>query len=383
MEEFESDSYTALQRYLKEGETNYKIGMSCLIDREFNNIFDFFNLKNLYLLFKLKVLRRHYKYMNKFFKDSRLKEAFTYQDAYLGLNPIKAPSIFSMLPYLELVKGVWLPKGGMYSLITAIKNLSDYFGVEYLFNSTVTNINVKNNLVTGVTINNHEKISGDIIIANADLSYVYNHLLPRSRTAKRLNRKKYSCSTIMFYWGVDKQFSQLATHNIFMTGEYKLNFKKVMDDHTLSDDPSFYVHSPINVDNTKAPINHDSITVAVPVGHSDEQNSQNWNELLIRSRKIVIERISEICGSDFENHIKIETTFTPEDWKKQYNLTKGSALGLGHNLFQLCYFRPKNKHKKYHNLYFVGSRTHPGSGVPSALISAKLVCKRIFRDLKT
>ncbi len=37
-----------------------------------------------------------------------------------------------------------------------------------------------------------------------------------------------------------------------------------------------------------------------------------------------------------------------------YNLVKGSTHGLCHNLTQLAYFRPSNRHPDYENLYFVG-----------------------------
>ncbi|HLU11794.1 MAG TPA: FAD-dependent oxidoreductase, partial [Oceanobacillus sp.] len=40
-----------------------------------------------------------------------------------------------------------------------------------------------------------------------------------------------------------------------------------------------------------------------------------------------------------------------------------------------------NRHPRYHNLYFVGASTHPGTGMPTALISARLVAQRIEDEL--
>jgi hypothetical protein len=48
---------------------------------------------------------------------------------------------------------------------------------------------------------------------------------------------------------------------------------------------------------------------------------------------------------------------------------------------QVGYLRPKNRHKKYRNLYFVGGSTHPGSGLPLALISARLTTERILKEV--
>jgi phytoene desaturase len=46
------------------------------------------------------------------------------------------------------------------------------------------------------------------------------------------------------------------------------------------------------------------------------------------------------------------------------------------------YFRPHNRHDRYHNLYFVGGSTHPGNGIPNVLMSAKLVAERILKEEK-
>jgi phytoene dehydrogenase-like protein len=85
--------------------------------------------------------------------------------------------------------------------------------------------------------------------------------------------------------------------------------------------------------------------------------------------------------TDLEAHIKFEVTFTPLSWRKRYNLMKGSTHGLCHNLTQLGYFRPSNRHAHYHNLYFVGASTRPGTGIPTALVSARLAAERIMDDL--
>jgi len=60
---------------------------------------------------------------------------------------------------------------------------------------------------------------------------------------------------------------------------------------------------------------------------------------------------------------------------------KGATHGLSHTLTQLGYLRPANRHPRYNNLYFVGASTHPGTGVPTALISARLVANRVIDDL--
>ena len=70
------------------------------------------------------------------------------------------------------------------------------------------------------------------------------------------------------------------------------------------------------------------------------------------------------------------------NWRDRYNLVKGATHGLSHALSQMGYFRPHNRHPRYKNLYFVGASTHPGTGIPTVLVSAKLTTDRILRDFE-
>src|SRR5215467_6853825 len=82
-----------------------------------------------------------------------------------------------------------------------------------------------------------------------------------------------------------------------------------------------------------------------------------------------------------ETHLKFEINYTPPSWRQRYNLMHGSTHGLSHTLTQLGYLRPHNQHPRYHNLYFVGASTHPGTGVPTALVSARLAAQRLIDNL--
>jgi phytoene dehydrogenase-like protein len=84
---------------------------------------------------------------------------------------------------------------------------------------------------------------------------------------------------------------------------------------------------------------------------------------------------------DLEQHLKFEVSYTPRDWLRLYNLAKGAAFGLSHNFLQVGYLRPHNRHLRYGNLYFVGSSTHPGTGLPMVLLSARLTTERILKEI--
>jgi phytoene desaturase len=95
----------------------------------------------------------------------------------------------------------------------------------------------------------------------------------------------------------------------------------------------------------------------------------------------VLSRLAREGVTDIVSHLKSETSYTPRDWLSLYNLAKGAAFGLSHNFMQVGYLRPQNRHAHYRNLYFAGSSTHPGTGLPMVLLSARLTTERILKEV--
>ncbi len=382
IEAIEPNSFQAFLHYLGEGGQLYNLAMEQLVERDFRTAFEFFNINNLPLLFNLKPLVPHYHHVSTLFRHPHLRAAFTFQDVYMGLSPFEAPSTFSMMPYTELAHGVWYPKGGMYSVVEALMQIATDAGVEFEFETPIERIDIERSRARGVLLSNGRWQAADIVIANADLPYVYTQLLPDPDLAGELVDKEFSCSAISFFWGVDKTYPELSAHTLFLAEDYQENFKSISEQFTLPDNPSLYIHAPARLDPAAAPPEQDTLVAIVPVGHMDEKHAQDWVELRDLARKAVFHRLALLGITDLEAHLKFEMNYTPPSWHKRYNLMKGATHGLSHTLTQLAYFRPHNRHPRYQNLYFVGASTHPGTGVPSALISAHQVVDRVLDDWK-
>ncbi len=219
------------------------------------------------------------------------------------------------------------------------------------------------------------------MLANADLPYVYKDLLPGKARAEQLLQKRYSCSVVSFLWGLDKPYPDLPPHTLFLADDYRQNFDSIIDDLDVPENPSLYVHAPARLDPSMAPAGQDTLIAIVPVGHLDEEGNQDWEERQDRARLAVFRRLSLLGITDLPAHIKFEISFTPLFWRNRYNLVKGATHGLSHNLTQLGYFRPHNRHPVYKNLYFTGASTHPGTGMPTALISGRLAAARMVDEL--
>jgi phytoene desaturase len=381
LESIEHGSFSGFLRYVEEGHRHYSLANERLVNRDFRSAYEFFTLGNLPLLFQIKPLMKHYDNMSAYFSEPRLKAAFTFQDVYMGLSPFEAPATFSMMPYTELAHGVWYPRGGMYRIVEALMTIARQAGAEFIFNSAVARIEVNGAKARGVILEDGRRLEADVVLANADLPYVYKDLLPADGLAERLEHKRFSCSVVSFFWGVKKRYETLSAHTLFLADDYRENFDSIIRDLTVPKNPSLYVHAPARLDPSMAPPDEDTLIAIVPVGHMSENGDKDWSSIRDQARQAVFRRLASQGITDLEENLKFEVCYMPLSWRKRYNLMKGSTHGLCHNLTQLGYFRPHNRHPRYHNLYFVGASTHPGTGVPTALVSARLAAQRIAEEL--
>jgi phytoene desaturase len=286
-----------------------------------------------------------------------------------------------MVPAAELKEGSFFPKGGMYTIVEKLLSEAISSGVSFNYNKPVNTIRVNGKKAESVILEDGSEITADVIVANADLPYVYRKLLPEKGKSRRLDRKKYSCSAISFHWGLDKVYSQLGHHSVFLSEDFREGLDRIFKDKSISDHPSFYVHAPVRTDPGAAPHGEDTLSFIVGSGHVDKMKKQDWEELKKKTHNAVVQRLKQLGLEDIEEHIKFEICYTPESWENACNITRGSVFGsLAHNLIQMGYFRPHNQHSRYKNLFFVGGSTHPGNGIPNVLISAKLTAERILKN---
>ena len=316
-------------------------------------------------------------------KGINLVDAFTFQNIYIGQSPFKSPALFSMLSAAEMKEGSFSIQGGMYSIVEKLVSTATQLGVEFNWLSPVSKIVVQGSKATGIVLNNGTEIKADIIIANADLPYVYRELLPDKMASSKIDKKSYACSAMVFHWGLDKVYPQLGHHSVFFSEGYKSSMEKIFNDKSFAEHPNFYIHAPCRSDLLAAPKDQDTLSVVIPAGHLDAKHDHDWNQLKNTARASVINRLKELGMADIEDHIKFEICYLPQTWKSIYNVSRGAVFGsLSHRVMQMGYFRPKNRHRRYKNLYFVGGSAHPGNGVPLVLMSAKLTFERILMDEK-
>jgi phytoene desaturase len=74
--------------------------------------------------------------------------------------------------------------------------------------------------------------------------------------------------------------------------------------------------------------------------------------------------------------VEVERLVDPQVWAAQ-GMERGTPFGLAHRFLQSGPFRSANVDGRAPGLFFVGSNTVPGVGVPMALVSGELAAERV------
>ena len=318
----------------------------------------------------------------KLFDDDRLMLAMSFQTKYLGMSPFNCPSLFTMLAFLEYEYGIFHPIGGLGSVSERMASIAKDLGVTFRMNEAVESVIMDGKTIKGVRTQQGEFFA-DKVVMNADFAQGMTQLFPdnvrKKWSNKKLDGKKYSCSTFMIYLGIDKTYEDLPHHQIYASANYQKNLEDIEKNHKLTwDDPSVYVQNACVVDPSLAPEGCSTVYALVPVSHIHE--NIDWSKEKDAYRDRVLDQIEEKLGFEgLRDHIVTEMIITPEDWGD--HCYRGAVFNLAHGLDQMLWRRPKNQFDEINNLYLVGGGTHPGSGLPVIYESARISSKLLLDSL--
>jgi phytoene desaturase len=318
--------------------------------------------------------------LSKHFDDERVRLAMSFQTKYLGMSPFHAPSLFTILSFLEYEHGIFHAKGGLGSITARMGEIAEELGVKIRCSTPVKSLMYEGKTVVGVRIEG-EEILADKVVINADFAHAMTTLVPDEKrkkwSDKKLEKKGYSCSTFMLYLGVDKQYD-LPHHQIYASTSYEKNLEDITEHRMTWNDPSIYVQNASITDDSLAPEGQSTIYVLVPVPNTHD--SIVWDDIKDDYRELIVKQLAKLGYDGIDDHIVSETIVTPDDWGAS-DVYRGAVFNLTHDLKQMLWRRPHNRFEEANNLYIVGGGTHPGSGLPTIFESARISSKLLLADL--
>jgi phytoene desaturase len=340
-------------------------------------------LKVLPTMLRLRADRSVYELTARYFKDERVRRAFSIQPLLVGGNPFSTTSIYSLIHALERQSGVWFPKGGMAALVRALVALGERHGVEYVWNTTVNRVASSfTRQVTGVVGGDADQIwPAQQVVLNADPGHALAQMLPQlTKNQRRTGRKRYAMGVFVWYFTTRKRFAEVPHHTILFGRTYREALHDVFEAGRVPPDLSIYLHRPAASDPDYPAEGTDSFYALVPVPNL--KATLDWATVGPELRLRLMAELSLRILPGLKASLIDDFFVTPQYFADELLAPWGSAFSLLPTLLQSAGFRFANRSPDLQGLYFVGAGTHPGAGVPGVLTSAKVVERSIFGNIQ-
>lgn len=375
------------KRYIAEIYRRYQVAIKHFIRRPFRSPKDIYNPFMLRQAWKLKTFDSADHMMNTYLKDQDIAQMLSFQTLYIGVSPKKGPSLYNIIPMIELLYGVWFLKGGMHSMAKGMEKLLIDLGGKIHYGKDVREIWIEEKKAKGILVDD-KKIESDYVISNADFPYTMQTLIKEKSAKgkysdKKIDKMDYSCSCLIFYWGMKKRYPDVKTHTFIVSSDLDRNLNQIFSGDFI-EDASIYLSIPSRGDEDLAPSDKDGFYCLIPVSELSTVKYDYDEKTILKYKENALKKIERLPGlENVRDEIISESIFTPMDFKEKFNAKNGATFGLQPTLRQSNHWRPQAKSKHVSGLYFTGSSTHPGAGVPIVLESGKICAEELRRDEET
>ncbi|MFB6307949.1 MAG: phytoene desaturase family protein [Haloarculaceae archaeon] len=377
-ESYEDGAGEAFEEYLATSERHYETAMEQFVYTDRGRLRDWVDLDVLRAApVGLSLIGSMQRHVEKYFEHPRLQQIMQYTLVFLGGSPSTTPALYNIMSHVDFNLGVYYPEGGMGAVVDAVVDLGSELGVTYETGREVTEITRRK---AGFQVETEDRqYRPDEVVVNADYAHAERDLLPdheRQYDDDYWDSRTYAPSAYLLYLGVEGDVPELAHHTLVLPEDWDPHFETIFEDPAWPEDPAYYLCVPSKTDETVAPEGHSNLFALVPVAPGLEDSEAIREQY----RDRLLADIAENTGVELLDRIVFEKDFCVSEFVDRYNATEGTALGLAHTLRQTSLLRPNNRSSAVDGLYFTGSFTRPGIGVPMCLISGEHTASAVIED---
>ena len=375
--EIEPDFEDKMRRYLRKSGRLFHDTVDVVIKSNYDSVLH-------YLLTLMKVnpvhlpvmFRNFWQQVSRYFKSEDAVQILSLVAFFLGRTPFDTSSVYTLLSYTEFMHdGYFNVEGGMYKIIEGIVDELKKENVKITYNTEIKDFRATDGRVESVVDQHNREWRADIIVINADAAVFRGQVFRRPEfSAERLDRKSWTMGPLTVYLGINGKLPEVNHHNYYLGDNFREYADKVFKSPDSLQKPYYYVNVLSRHNPDCAPEGAESLFFVCPV--PDLRFKPDWSDRdeIVDS---IIDDFSQRIGKDVRPLIASRTIYTPVEWQDQFNLHRGSGLGLAHDMLQIGAFRPKNYDEVFKNVFYVGASTIPGTGLPMVIISSKLAFRRI------
>jgi phytoene desaturase len=440
-ESIEPGAGEAFDEYLATSKRHYETAMETFVYEDRSRLRDWVDLDVMLAApVGLTLLGSMQSHVSDYFENPKLQQIMQYTLVFLGGSPKNTPALYNIMSHVDFNLGVYYPvatedgvtpgaslragggdasgpggegatpaadgdaaadggsaladsetasgsggaiadaaaEGGIGIVVDAVVALAQELGVSFETGTAVTETTRRKRGFLVVDEHGRER-NPDRVVVNADYAHAEQELLPaheRQYDADYWADRTYAPSAYLLYLGVEGDVPELAHHTLVLPDDWDPHFADIFGDPAWPGEPAYYLCVPSKTDDSVAPEGHSNLFVLVPVapGLEDDDAARE------RFRETILADVAEHTGVDLRDRIVAEEEFCVSEFVDRYNATEGTALGLAHTLRQTALLRPKNRSSAVDGLYFTGSFTTPGIGVPMCLISGEHTANALVDD---
>ncbi|MFB6305204.1 MAG: phytoene desaturase family protein [Haloferacaceae archaeon] len=372
---YEAGAGAALREYLDGAREAYEVGMEEFVYEDRSRLRDWLDPSLARAARGLTLIGSMDDHVREYFDHPKLRQLVEYTLVFLGGSPYNTPALYTLMSHVDYDLGVYYPDGGMASVVDGVAELGRELGVTHETGTEVTRIDPGADAVRVETAGGARTV--DRVVAAAPRPHVERDLLPpdaRDHDPGYWEDRTYAPSAFLLYLGVEGSVDPLDHHTLVLPTDWRPHFESIFDDPRWPADPSYYVNVPSRTDDGVAPDGCETVVVLVPVAPGLDDDAATRE----RYREAVLSDLAAHAGVDLRGRIAVEESACVSEFAGR-GYPRGTALGLAHTLRQTGPLRPGHR-AGADRLYYAGSFTNPGIGVPMCLISGEHAAAAVRAD---